>query len=267
MQPIIFYKYEGAGNDFIMINNFNSKLSLIQKEIAHLCDRHFGIGADGLILIEKTQGYDFKMVYYNADGGPAKMCGNGSRCAVAFANDLGLIKQSATFVVGDMVFKGNIDNNYLTTVFMPDEYDLIYKNNEEYFFTISKVPHVIKFAKNLVDLDIIPDAKRIRHAKSFQQTNGTNVNYVEKISNDTLYVRTYEKGVEDETMACGTGIIASTLAVADKYDLKGSHTFKVKAEGGELIIGFDKNAETFSNITMTGYSKPVFKGETYTKSL
>ncbi|MGE9516143.1 MAG: diaminopimelate epimerase [Solitalea-like symbiont of Tyrophagus putrescentiae] len=267
MEPITFYKYEGAGNDFIMINNFNNNLAVNQKEIAYLCDRHFGIGADGLILLEEIKGYDFKMVYYNADGSPAKMCGNGSRCAVAFAKDLELVKQSTTFIVDDMIFKGKIDDNYLITILMPNECNLIYKNDEEYFFTISKVPHIVKFVNNLISLDILPDAKRIRHAKSFEKTNGTNVNYIEKISNNILYVRTYEKGVEDETLACGTGIIASTLSIAEKEDLQGSHVFTVKAKGGELTIGFEKNAELFSNITMTGYSNRIFKGKTYIKSL
>lgn len=252
-----FYKYHGAGNDFVIIDNREMKFDDKNVEwVAHLCHRRFGIGADGLMLLQNHEKYDFEMRYYNSDGREASMCGNGGRCIVAFAHHLGIIKENTCFLAVDGIhhakvcLDGDIDLQMINV-------DTI-STYEDGIFMDTGSPHFVQFVDDLRDIDVNKDGRKLRLDKRFQPA-GTNVNFVaQEQMNLTVY--TFERGVEAETLACGTGITASALATAYK-DKKDQGTYKVKAKGGNLEVRFErKGNHTFSDIWLKGPAKLVFKG-------
>ncbi|MBL0356900.1 MAG: diaminopimelate epimerase [Chitinophagaceae bacterium] len=255
---IAFCKYQGTGNDFIIIDNFNGEaISLTTKQIRKLCDRHFGIGADGLMLLNKKEGYDFEMKYYNADGNESSMCGNGGRCLVKFAHQSGIHKSIYRFWAIDGAHEAEIDDGEIVSLKMKDVDKVYYYTNYTILNTGS--PHFVKFAPNVEDIDVVESGKGIRYSDSFV-TEGINVNFVENLGEDQIFVRTYERGVEDETLSCGTGVTAAALLSA--HNEKGFNTVDVKTPGGNLSVEYNKvDDEHFVDIWLCGPAIFVFKGE------
>jgi len=251
-----FYKYQGTGNDFVMIDNrqqvFDKKDT---NQIAFLCDRRFGIGADGLILLENHSVYDFKMVYFNADGNESSMCGNGGRCIAAFAKFLGVIENEATFEAIDGSHKANIKDG-LVSLQMQDVSTIEKHKTHMYLNTGS--PHHVQLEENLKDFDVKTFGRKIRCGQPYNEL-GSNVNFVKKISEDTFQVRTYERGVEDETRSCGTGVTAVALAMHYIGETEKNH-IALQTQGGELHVSFEKYDEGYENIWLIGPATQVFKG-------
>jgi diaminopimelate epimerase len=258
---IIFAKYHGTGNDFIMIDNRELKWEPTGLQVAHLCSRHFGIGADGLILLTKQEDYDFGMIYYNSDGNESSMCGNGGRCIVSFANSIGIIENEAYFIASDGKHRSEIveKSNRITQVRLNMKDVLHVEYMDEDFFIDSGSPHYIVLKENIDEMDIVTEARKIRYNQFFAKEGGTNVNFVE-IKEDFIYVRSYERGVEDETLSCGTGITASAIAAALRTNNTKGH-YKIKSLGGELSVDFHRQHEHFTNIWLEGPAEFVFKGE------
>jgi len=259
-----FTKMNGAGNDFILFDNRTRDIELDRNQIAQLCDRHRGIGADGVLLLEKpTNGADFRMRYFNADGGEAEMCGNGARCFARFANKVGGQKGKISFETPAGVISAELKGD-LVTLRMTDptdmrlNVDLPVAENKTVHFINSGVPHVVIPVAKIDDADVRREGAAIRHHKMFSP-NGTNVNFIEKRGPNKIAIRTYERGVEDETLACGTGIVASALIFAASEDTNGP--ISVIARGGdELEVGFEKSSDRFRNVTLTGPAEFVFEG-------
>lgn len=255
MKTYSFYKYQGTGNDFVIIDNREevfdkTNLDLVKK----LCDRKFGVGADGLILIENHNELDFDLVYFNSDGSKS-FCGNGSRCGVAFAKFIGLIGDETTFNAIDGVHFAQIKDG-LVHLKMNDV-EGIEKINDDFYLNTGS-PHYNKFVENVKLIDIIPEAHTIRYNERFK-TVGTNINFVER-TNDGVEIRTYERGVENETLSCGTGATAVALTASNKFHL--NSPINVKVQGGQLTISFDKISEQkFENIWLIGEAKQVFSGQ------
>jgi diaminopimelate epimerase len=254
-----FYKYQGTGNDFVLIDNYNHPLSILTTEyIKHICNRHFGVGADGLIILAKKEGYDFEMIYFNADGKESSMCGNGGRCIVQFAHDLGIHKTTYRFYAIDGEHQAEIEsNNHKIRLKMKDVFEV--KSCASHAIIDTGSPHFVKFANNVEDIDVVETGREIRHSPEFEK-EGINVNFVETINGDHIFVRTYERGVEDETLSCGTGVTACALLSA--HNDNGFNTVEVKTPGGHLSVQFDKvGEESFENIWLCGPAEFVFKGE------
>ena len=256
---INFYKYQGAGNDFILIDNRSNVVKNIDKQaVAKICDRRFGIGGDGLMLLENEPGFDFKMVYYNADGNEGSMCGNGGRCIVAFAKHLGVINDVTKFLATDGVHHAKISEagNWVSLQ-MIDVADI--NNDGEAYVLNTGSPHYVKLTAGLETKDVYNEGYAIRNNDTYKQ-EGINVNFVEK-NDDGYFVRTFERGVENETYACGTGVTAVALAMAKHDHQTGTITTPIKVLGGDLNIRFDYDGETFSNIFLEGPAELVFEGE------
>ncbi|HLT32267.1 MAG TPA: diaminopimelate epimerase [Aquaticitalea sp.] len=253
---IEFYKYQGTGNDFVMIDN---RQELFDKNntklIAQLCDRRFGIGADGLILLESHSEVDFKMIYYNSDGNQSSMCGNGGRCITAFANFLGIIDGKATFEAIDGWHHSNILNN-LVRLQMQDVTSI--ENHKTHLFLNTGSPHHVQIDPDLEIMDIKSEGRRIRFGAPYFK-EGSNVNFVKKLSEDGFLVRTYERGVEDETLSCGTGVTAVALAMNYLGETKNNHV-TIQTQGGQLQVSFERNEEGFFDIWLIGPATQVFKG-------
>jgi len=255
---IEFYKYHGTGNDFIIIDNYNHNApELTTKQIKHICDRHFGIGADGLMMLSKKEGYDFEMVYYNADGNASSMCGNGGRCLVKFAHHKGIHKSKYFFIATDGEHEAGIDSNGIVSLKMLDVTEVHYHLHHTVINTGS--PHFVKFTENVESLDVVTMGHEIRYSKTFGK-EGINVNFVQTLNDDTIYVRTYERGVEDETLSCGTGVTAAALLAA--HNQNGFNNVEVKTRGGNLSVEFDKiDDQHFKDIWLCGPAEFVFHGE------
>jgi len=248
-----FYKYQGTGNDFIMIDNRGllfpkDNTSLVNK----LCDRHFGIGADGVILIENDGDTDFKMTYFNADGSET-FCGNGGRCAVAFANSLSIINSKTNFIAFDGPHYAEIKNNTISLQ-MIDVTDISVHENS--VFADTGTQHHVELVDNLNEYPVFENGKKIRYS---YDAPGSNVNFVQKINNTTFRVRTYEKGVEDETLACGTGVTAVAIAM-HKINKTTSNSIFLPVEGGELNVTFEVKNEHYTQVFLKGPAQFVFKG-------
>ncbi len=254
MPSIKFDKYQGAGNDFIMLDGRNLP-ELSTEQIKFLCDRHFGIGSDGLIILKNSPKFDFQMQFFNPDGSEASFCGNGGRCIVKFAQQLGIINDFANFIAKDGRHTAQINGN-IVRLQMNDVSPVVRFNDFVYLNTGTH--HVVKFVENLDTIDIEKEALPIRHSENFQP-EGTNVNFVE-IKNNYLKIRTFEKGVEQETLACGTGITAAALAYADLKQIK-SGKIQVEAKGGTLFVEFLRKNQEFTDIYLTGNADFVFNGE------
>ena len=250
-----FYKYQGTGNDFIIFDNRNRSVKLDGEAIRFLCSRKYGIGADGLMLLQLKDGCDFEMKYFNCDGIEATMCGNGGRCIVSFASKLGIIDNSCIFLASDgkhhAEIKAGIIRLGMQDVCKIDKY------GNDYFLDTGNPKYVI-FCENIDLIDIISESRNIRYDSRFQPA-GTNVNYAE-LKNNRLIVRTYEKGVENETLSCGTGVIASAIAASVRYNISGE-IFEVSTKGGMLKVYFEKKGNTFRNIYLEGPALFVFEGD------
>jgi len=254
---IHFYKYQGTGNDFILIDNRNNEVSFIDKEIiSKMCDRHFGIGADGLMLLNNHKKYDFEMDYYNSDGSGSTMCGNGGRCIVAFAKKLNIFKETTNFIASDGIHQASINNKGLVNLKMTDVTD--FKKDKDNFIINTGSPHYVIFKDNIKNIDVFLEGKKIRNSNKFIK-EGINVNFISE-NNNVIYIRTYERGVENETLSCGTGSVASAIAYFKKFkpNLK---TINLKTQGGNLKISFEEKANKFKNIYLEGSAKYVFEGD------
>ena len=263
-----FYKMNGAGNDFIIVDNRDLKSSLDTETIEALCDRHRGIGADGLLAVEPAQnGADYRFRYYNADGGEAEMCGNGARCFGRFTahlSDEAAEKVTFETIAGTLTAEMVGDD---VRIAMSEPKDLrlnlsttISGLDAELHFVNTGVPHVVVFVDDLDDLDVFTHGRDIREHEDFAPA-GTNANFAKILEANHIAIRTYERGVEDETLACGTGMVASALI---HHLLTGAPSpIKVDVEGGDTLeIGFEKTGEkTFKNVTLTGPADFVFEGE------
>ncbi|MBL0183847.1 MAG: diaminopimelate epimerase [Chitinophagaceae bacterium] len=255
---IEFYKYQGTGNDFVILDNRDEKYDQLSTgEVKLLCDRRFGIGADGLMMLNTKKFFDFEMIYYNADGNPSSMCGNGGRCLVKFAHLVGIHKNTYHFVAVDGKHEAEIDMQGLVRLKMQDVYSVEYHNGHSVINTGS--PHFVKMASDVKNIDVVETGRDIRHSKQFEK-EGINVNFVESIGEDSIFVRTYERGVEDETLSCGTGVTASALLSA--HNDKGFNRVEVKTPGGKLSVEFEKiDDQHFENIWLCGPAELVYKGE------
>jgi diaminopimelate epimerase len=260
-----FAKMNGAGNDFILIDNRAGDINLDRSQIARLCDRHRGIGADGILLLENTTNRaDFRMRYFNADGGEAEMCGNGARCFARFANKIAGAEKQISFETPAGVIAAQLVGE-LVTLQMTEPTDLrlniklpMADENKAVHFINSGVPHVVIPVSQIDNVDVRRTGSAVRHHKMFSP-KGANVNFIEKRGPKKITVRTYERGVEDETLACGTGIVASALIFAAIEKVNGP--VSVIARGGdELQVGFENSGNQFRNVTLTGPAEFVFEG-------
>jgi diaminopimelate epimerase len=252
---LTFFKYQGTGNDFVIIDNREGKISLTTKQVKHLCERRFGIGADGLMLLNTKVGYDFEMVYYNADGNESSMCGNGGRCLTQFAFDRGIVKERYKFIAIDGEHEAYFSEGWV---------NLKMKNVSEVatdwdsYILNTGSPHYVKPTNDVKELNVYEEGKAIRYSDKFKE-EGINVNFVERIDDDRIMVRTYERGVENETLSCGTGATASALFFAQEG--LGFNRINVTTLGGDLAVEFVKISECiFNNIWLCGPATYVFKG-------
>ncbi|WP_276167146.1 diaminopimelate epimerase [Zobellia alginiliquefaciens] len=251
-----FYKYQGTGNDFVLIDNRQLQFPKNDtKLVASLCDRKFGIGADGLILLENDELSDFKMVYYNADGREGSLCGNGGRCTVAFANFLGVIDKDTVFNAADGKHHATI-NDGIVSLQMQDVSEI--KEKPGYVFLDTGSPHHVQMVKGIQDFGVYKEGKKLRYG--LYGETGSNVNFVEVLDDDTFAVRTYERGVEDETLSCGTGVTAVAIAMHNSGKTT-ANLIKINTQGGELQVELTKKEGVYSQIHLIGPAKQVFKGE------
>jgi diaminopimelate epimerase len=253
-----FSKFEGTGNDFIVIDNRTAGLFLSSEVVAKLCDRHFGIGADGLMLLTLAPGYDFSMTYFNSDGRESTMCGNGGRCMIHFARSLGLTGDKARFTAVDGVHEGFfVKEGGSERIRLKMKDVTVQEADEDHVFVDTGSPHYVVFTGNADSMDLIREARKIRFGERFSK-EGTNVEFVE-IRNDHLYVRSYERGVENETLSCGTGVTASVIAHAHRFP-ENANPKNVKTPGGLLKVYFRKEGSRFTDIWLEGPVVHVFDG-------
>ncbi len=250
-----FYKYQGTGNDFIIFDDRNNFFNLNQKQITKLCHRRFGIGADGLMLLQNATGYDFKMVYYNSDGTLGTMCGNGGRCLVRFAADLGLIQDKTSFIAIDGPHTAKITNDSISLQMQNvSKIDTLHED----FFTNTGSPHFVRFCEQVEREDVKNTGAHIRYSNEFKEIGGTNVNFCQQTQENELFIRTYERGVEDETYSCGTGVTAAALVAAAKRGFKSP--IALKTIGGNLSVSFEGNESIgYSYIYLNGPAVKVFE--------
>jgi diaminopimelate epimerase len=257
---IQFYKYHGAGNDFIIFNCLNDSLDFTEDHIAYICDRHTGIGADGVMFLLKSEEYDFEMKYYNSDGKEGTMCGNGGRCMISFAYDMGIIKDEYRFIAVDGKHYGKIleiNAKEKTVELQMTDVNMVNEQNGKYVIDTGS-PHYLDFRENIENLDVYQEGRSIRYSEQFEE-EGINVNFIESRENK-LYVRTYERGVENETLACGTGVTAAAIAMSLKQKGKYSQ-YDIQTLGGDLHVRFQSSGKNrFTNIFLTGPATYVFTG-------
>ncbi|TDQ09292.1 diaminopimelate epimerase [Pedobacter metabolipauper] len=256
---IHFFKYQGAGNDFILIDNRDlSFKDTDNNTVLQLCNRRFGIGGDGLMLLQNHSSYDFEMLYFNADGNLGSMCGNGGRCIVAFAKHLGIIDIETNFLAVDGPHYAKISGKGNEVELQMIDIDTIDRDGDAYVLNTGS-PHYVTQTEALNDLDVYQKGKEIRNNETYKAA-GINVNFVED-RGDHLFVRTFERGVEDETYACGTGVTAVALSMAKHKQQSGHIQTPVKVLGGNLRITFDYNGEQFTNVFLCGPAEQVFEGD------
>ena len=252
-----FYKYQGTGNDFVMIDNRSNTFPKENTQlVAHLCDRRFGIGADGLILLDTDATTDFRMVYYNSDGNLSSMCGNGGRCLVAFAKKLNVIQNETTFMATDGLHYATVGADGIVSLQMIDVAEI--KNTQDYSFLNTGSPHHVQIVEDLQHFNVKENGAAIRYGNLYGQA-GSNINFVKKIDETTFSLRTYERGVEDETLACGTGATAVAIAM-NATGQTNSNEINLNVEGGKLAVSFDKVNEKYTNVFLKGPAEFVFKG-------
>ena len=254
---IKFFKYQGAGNDFILIDDRKRTFPQNQETIELLCNRHFGIGSDGLILLQDDTNSDFRMVYFNSDGRESSMCGNGGRCIARFAHDLGLAENKVSFTAVDGFHEANIRKDAIRLKMVNVAKVEIFENH---LFLNTGSPHHIEFIENVSEINVKNYGRKIRYEAPYFE-EGSNVSFVELTTNGSLKIRTYERGVEDETLACGTGITAAAIAAFESGKIK-KNKIEVMAMGGNLLVEFERNhSGGYENIWLTGPAEKVFEGE------
>ncbi|MBR1770124.1 MAG: diaminopimelate epimerase [Bacteroidales bacterium] len=272
---IPFFKYEGAGNDFVIIDNRELNLCLDKRIVSFICDRHYGIGSDGLMILENVvktavnsndigpceRSVDFAMKFYNPDGSGGMMCGNGGRCIVRFVKDRGLIESDKTiFLAPDGLHEAEILKTGNISLKMKDV-DL-FETYADGRWLDTGTSHFVKKTENLISADVFAEGRKLRYDVRFQKHNGANINFYEETAPCFLFIRTYERGVENETLACGTGITAAALSYSvDKNLPDGSHIVSVKTKNDALQVSFNKTGNSFRNIYLTGPAKKVFEGK------
>jgi diaminopimelate epimerase len=260
-----FTKMNGAGNDFVMIDNRAGEVRLRPEQIVWICDRHRGIGADGILLLEKgSNGADFRMRYYNRDGGEAEMCGNGARCFARFANKIAAAPEKISFQTPAGLIRGELHGESVTLQLSEPKdlrlgIELIANDaKERVHFINSGVPHVVVPVTKVDDIDVRGRGEALRRHEMFSPA-GANVNFIEKRGPQKILVRTYERGVEDETLACGTGVVASALIFGATEKADGPISVTVRS-GSELSVGFKRAGDRFTNVTLTGPAEFAFEG-------
>lgn len=258
LNEILFSKFQGTGNDFILIEDREKKYTQSTEELFRLlCDRKFGIGADGLILIRNHEKANFEMIYHNADGKKGSMCGNGGRCAVVFAKKLGICKDEGTFIHENTLYPFRVlSNDFIELTLLNQKPEVKQLHNEINFFVNTGSPHHVQFVSDVENTDVTLIGKKIRNSTDYQP-NGTNVNFVQVLDKDKIYVRTYERGVEAETLSCGTGVVASALSFLTLSRQNLAEVI-VKTKGGNLIVQFLQNG----SINLVGPAMKVFEGKT-----
>ncbi|MCW5909661.1 MAG: diaminopimelate epimerase [Cyclobacteriaceae bacterium] len=258
---IQFTKYQATGNDFVLIDNRSTQYSFTQEQVIKICDRRFGVGADGLMLIEEHPTLDFNLVYYNSDGSQS-LCGNGSRAAVAMAATLGLLKDKTTFQAYDGAHEAELLPTGIVRLKM-NPVSEVKQNGPDYFMNTGS-PHHLQFVPDAEKINVVDSGRKIRYSEEYRP-GGTNVNFIQLLDNNTIFVRTYERGVEDETFSCGTGVTAAALAASFQGYTSPVH---IKVKGGELDVAFKTGqaglptgqAGTFHDIYLVGPAKMVFEG-------
>jgi len=277
-----FHKYHGTGNDFILIDNREGSIQLSKEQVARICDRRLGIGADGLILMNRDRGYDFSMIYFNADGNESTLCGNGGRCIVAFAHSLGLIENRAIFTAIDGEHEAEILSQSGTEIQIKIKMSDIPTSGIRHLSSGIHIdtgsPHLVMFIDDISAVDVVAKGQKTHHDKQFAP-DGTNVDFVQ-MNEDHLFVRTYERGVEDETLSCGTGVTAAALAYASLQSsvsnpqsairsnviarnevTKQTSKINVESQGGKLTVSFRQHEGNFTDIWLEGPTEFVFAGE------
>jgi diaminopimelate epimerase len=254
-----FYKYQGAGNDFVILDDRNGSFPARNYELVKkLCDRRFGIGADGLMLLRSAQDNDFNMVYYNSDGKEGTMCGNGGRCIAAFAHKIGIVGNTMVFMAIDGEHKAELTNSNEVRLKMKDVDQV--ESGYGFYYLNTGSPHYVKFITSLDKLDVFKEGRAVRYNHRFSN-EGTNVDFVEDLGS-YLFVRTYERGVEDETLACGTGVVASVISAYLHRKIDSfSFVLPVITRGGNLKVSFNKSGTVFSDIWLEGPADFVFDGK------
>jgi diaminopimelate epimerase len=254
---IDFFKYQGTGNDFVILDNRENKYDgLTTAQIKFICDRRFGIGGDGLMMLNPHNEYDFEMKYYNADGRESSMCGNGGRCLVKFAQDLGIMRNNYKFLAVDGEHEASVNMDGIVSLKMHDVDNVEYRRGHYILNTGS--PHYVEVTSNVQVLDVFQKGREIRYSSEFEK-EGINVNFVEQGDEpDKIFVRTYERGVENETFSCGTGVTAAALVC--HHNDNGFNRVEVKTPGGQLSVEYDKIGEGFKNIWLNGPADKVFDG-------
>lgn len=254
---IQFSKYQGAGNDFVLIDNRNGFFDRKNENLVKkLCDRRFGIGGDGLMLLQRAENYDFEMVYYNADGAEGTMCGNGGRCIVAFARDLKIISQKTDFLAVDGPHSADLETDQVNLGM--SEVHHVSKDGDAFVLNTGS-PHYVAKVDDLENLDVYKEGYAIRNNDTYKE-KGINVNFIQPEKNG-YFVRTFERGVEDETFACGTGATAAAMAMAIEQGLSGEITIPIRVLGGQLAISFHRQGNSFTNVYLKGSAQLVFTGE------
>jgi diaminopimelate epimerase len=264
---IPFYKYQGTGNDFIMIDDRDLQFPIHKNAfVAQLCDRRFGIGADGLILLQPHTELRFFMKYYNADGNESSMCGNGGRCIAAFAAQLDVAQETTKFMAVDGPHDAiihNVENNSRFVKLKMKSVDAVDRKLANTFVLNTGSPHYVQFIEdNLLEMDVVTEAKKIRYNDEFAAV-GINVNFVTVTSEASIAIRTYERGVEDETLSCGTGVTAAAISLCLLKKLPSGHyIISVRVMGGELKVSYDydENTRSFNNIWLQGPATFVYQG-------
>lgn len=255
---IKFHKYQGTGNDFVILDNRTGEYSLLsQPDVKKLCDRKFGIGADGLMLLNTKEGYDFDMTYYNADGRLGSLCGNGSRCVIKFARAIGIKKENFLFTAADGEHEATLDLEGIVSLKMRDVKNIKFHHNDYILDTGS--PHFVRHTADVMHLDVYKKGREIRYSPEYTK-EGINVNFVEQLTeSDKIIVRTYERGVENETLSCGTGVTAAALVCY--HNENGFNEVEIQTPGGHLNVEFERTSEgIFTNIWLCGPADKVFEG-------
>ena len=259
MSKIKFWKYQANGNDFIIVDNRDGNILLSDEQIQRLCDRHYGIGADGFISVNSSDIFDFEMRYYNSDGKISSMCGNGGRCAAMFAYLHEIAAARMKFVAFDgqheAIIEDSLDQHICDVSLSMADVNEVHKS-ESFYFLNTGSPHYVEFVAHVAELDVVREGRKTRQSERFMP-DGTNVNFVE-LRDESLFVRTYERGVEDETLSCGTGVTASAIAA---YYITGKTSSVIHTTGGEFVVNFKHHqGDSFTGIWLRGPAEFVFKG-------